>query len=807
MIRKETIFAILILSVITCAFFYQAIFSGRVMIAADVLGQYLPWKLNTIYLDRPHNPEIADTVDAVYPMKYYGHKMIKQGIMPLWDTSILCGVPFLANNESLLFNPIYSLFYLFSLPESFGYANMLQIFLAGLFMYLFMRSINVGMFGALLSGIVYMFNGFFIVWLEDLTFVSPAVWLPLILLSIEKSLRAEKPAYSILAGFLIGIQFLCGIAQVCFYLLICVFFYACIRLIQLKPKKILVSFRRILLIFIIGFGLGAIQLIPTFELVNLCQRQELKYAFHFFDLSVALHTITFVFPNMFGSPMNYSYWGLENYTELCGYMGILPLILVFIALLYRRDWRVWVFFIIWLFALLIYLDTPLNCLLYLVPGYSKAAANSRFIFLYLFCGSILAGLGADYLEFNTQIKLKLKPLSRRIFFTLAAIIGIIFISILVFKVYGQTIIRLISHIPFCNSSYSLTIFETIFTEINTARHFYKYYNLISQGLFFPILLILSSLWLLRLYAKRGPVLAFKVIVILIVIADLFFFGLSYLTFTDKKQVFPRLESTDFLKKDKDLFRVLPIGNAFPRSTIVPYDFQLATGYLSLPVKRYAELCLKMDKKSGIEGGVGIEFLSFSAIHSPLINLLNAKYILTDKTIDDNKFKLVYDKDVFIYENKNVLPRVFIVPYAKVIKKDEDILNQLNSDSFNPLEYVILEEEPVIKPVIFSLKDSTVRIIDYSANGVKIEANLTGQGFLVFLDTDYPGWKVYVDGKKDRIYRANYIFRAVQLDKGKHLIKFIFRPFSFIIGLTITIVTLIAALTGIFLSTGKRKNRN
>lgn len=44
-------------------------------------------------------------------------------------------------------------------------------------------------------------------------------------------------------------------------------------------------------------------------------------------------------------------------------------------------------------------------------------------------------------------------------------------------------------------------------------------------------------------------------------------------------------------------------------------------------------------------------------------------------------------------------------------------------------------------------------------------------------------EVYVNGKKQEIYRANYTFRAVKIDKGgDHIVEFVYRPRSFRIGI-------------------------
>jgi hypothetical protein len=56
--------------------------------------------------------------------------------------------------------------------------------------------------------------------------------------------------------------------------------------------------------------------------------------------------------------------------------------------------------------------------------------------------------------------------------------------------------------------------------------------------------------------------------------------------------------------------------------------------------------------------------------------------------------------------------------------------------------------------------------------------------LVLRDQDFPGWQAYVDGVRAPLCRADYLFRAVPLAPGEHLVEFRYRPLSFGIGLSL-----------------------
>jgi uncharacterized membrane protein YfhO len=75
--------------------------------------------------------------------------------------------------------------------------------------------------------------------------------------------------------------------------------------------------------------------------------------------------------------------------------------------------------------------------------------------------------------------------------------------------------------------------------------------------------------------------------------------------------------------------------------------------------------------------------------------------------------------------------------------------------------------------------------------VELQVDLSGSGFLVLLDNDYPGWQVYVDGQPRTIVRADYFARAVYLENGPHTVRFIYRPASFQMGLLLCVLGLFA----------------
>lgn len=61
------------------------------------------------------------------------------------------------------------------------------------------------------------------------------------------------------------------------------------------------------------------------------------------------------------------------------------------------------------------------------------------------------------------------------------------------------------------------------------------------------------------------------------------------------------------------------------------------------------------------------------------------------------------------------------------------------------------------------------------------------------DTYYPGWKAFVDGTRQKIYRANYAFRAIPLSAGTHNVEFVYDPMSFKLGIGVTILGILGCI--------------
>jgi uncharacterized membrane protein YfhO len=74
------------------------------------------------------------------------------------------------------------------------------------------------------------------------------------------------------------------------------------------------------------------------------------------------------------------------------------------------------------------------------------------------------------------------------------------------------------------------------------------------------------------------------------------------------------------------------------------------------------------------------------------------------------------------------------------------------------------------------------------NGTSWRVASPTPGYLVMLDSWAPGWRATVNGRAARVLHANYAFRAVEVPAGRSLVKLVYRPAGFVVGMWLAALT-------------------
>lgn len=740
MVKKIKKSAILLLLALLIIIFYSPfLLFFKLPIPSDtIIGLYHPYRdyyAKTYPNGIPFkNFLITDPIRQTYIWKELAVDMWRDGKVPIWNPYEMAGKPLLANFQTSAFYPFNVIFFLRPFYLSWSIFIVLQTLMAGIFMYAYLFNLKLKKQAALVGATVFCFCSFSVSWLTWGNILHTALWLPLVLFSIDRICSARSKKWYLLLIASLAMSFLAGHLQTFFYLFILGFAYFFYRwFLFKKSRKILAGYAISLSVF---FCVIIFQLIPTVQFLLLSSRsidQNFRIVEGWFIPWVNLTQI--IAPDFFGNPTTLNYWGTWNYGELTIYVGMLPLILA-IFTIHKKTKDTIFYWFVFLVSLLFSLPTGLSSLPFLfnVP-FISTAQPTRLIFLITFSLAVLAAFGFDFLFERKKQVLK--------FFIPLIIVGLAIVAL-----WGVVFLKL----PF--------IFQKT-DDIITAK----------RNLLFPTtLFVFSCIYIGMFYFlknKKWDVLLFIAGFLLIAI-DLFRFGQKFTPFTSSSYLYPDTAIIRFLKEQKTIFRVAGTDRRImPPNFYSHYKLQTIEGYDPLYLKNYAEFISILERnRPDISTPFGFNrIITPQNYNSPLFDLLNVKYVLSFDDIKSDKLtKIMEEGSIKLYLNTKSQNRVFFV--REVLSVDDDASALFGHDLANT---AILFDNATQSQQNLSV--GSVVINKYSENEILLTTENSGNGFLVLTDVYYPTWHAFIDGKETRIIPTDHTFRGLFVPAGKHIIMF------------------------------------
>jgi len=786
---KKDLLALIFLFGLVTLFFANVLLTDKVLVG-DNLARYSPW---SHYQDpdaqAPINYEY-DTLLAYYPQFLIAREIVGSGNLPLWNPYYLSGLPFLAAAPWLgLFYPLNIPFYVADPLQAFGYVTFIHLCLGGAFMYFYLRCIDCSRPAALVGSLSFALGGFVLANLAWLPRVSAVIWMPLVFLCFENLLRRRGWIYAPAGAIAIAMVILTGNLSGVVYTMFALGLYCLFRLgLVLRDDGARTSTKHAF-VFVVVVGasilLSAAALLPTYEVAGFAKRLQVPYEDRTEPGRSPLALGTMAVPDLFGNPVDRP-WGRNvfaknipgTYGETSLYVGILPLFLAIWALMRRRDQYTIFFGGLAVLSICIFVDTPLFRLLYNLPVF-RIGRQTEAKLMWALAVSVLVALGFASLMESVR--------KRDNALLLKAGIAVLSLTVAVILAIGL---------------------GTVLLRINGGAEqagFAAEWYLYNVKNFLRLALLLLACAALLFLCARSPLRASSLacLAIAVMVADLAYFGWKLNPPRPPEGLYPEMDSVRFLQADNSIYRTIrgPLSRkVFPPNSLAVYGISDVQGYSPVLLDYYVDFMNLVE--DGICGPRRVLSLRYAAsVSSKLLDLLNVKYVITmadpgeqmtQLEQSDDNIHLVYDGEVKIYENKDVLPRAFVVTSYKVLRDKEAIFAELTSKEFDPASYVVLEEEPESRSARTDTlgEESSANILDYTPNRITIEAEMSSDGFLVLSDLYYSGWRALVDGEQKTIYKADYIFRAVQLGQGRHIVEFVFDPLSFKVGLVISVLTLL-----------------
>lgn len=742
--QRKVVVAITFLLSVIVLFFYQTIVFGRLPIPSDTLvGLYHPWR--DFYTDSyPRgipfkNFLITDPVRQQIPWRKISMDQWKQGILPRWNPYSFAGAPLDANIQAAAYYPFNILFLLFPFAMAWSLLIILQPVGASVFLFLYLRYQKVSIISSVLGGVIWAFSGFGIAWLTWGTMMQAAMWIPLILYSIDHLLTFEilkKKNISWIALFFVSAVMMlsAGHSQIALYGLGLAVLYG------FWKSKCVFGVKYFTIVLILGLVAVAIWL-PQFryvvQTVRVSQERNVIPEGWFLPWQ---NFIQFIAPDFFGNPATLNYWGVWNYGEFIGYIGMIPLIFAISAFFTSALTAFWS--IVILTSLFFMLPHPLTQFFYSLHIPMLGVLQPTRLMVLVDLGlCVLAAFGLDIFRARRFQKVFQSVLG------VGILLGISWAIVLTMQKAG--------------------------VDATTVQNMY----VARRNLLFPtgiyaiavILLLAAQKFKLR---KRYII---TLIVVIVATMDIFRFGWKFTPFTQSAYFFPTTRVIEFLQKQPRPFRIASLDDRIlPPNVSGYYGIETIEGYDPLALQRYEDLLVASERgKADLSRPSG--FNRIYTVHntqSKLFPLFNVKYVLSLQPISAPGFTQVFQEgETRVYKNSYTLPRAYFA---------QSITKKLHSTPTKLLE-TLIDIQPISRSVMVETdipvlsvplqSDELVQIEEYSDAKITATTISVNSRLLVLLNSYTSQMKAAIDNIVTPTMRVNYLFTGVVVPAGAHKVVF------------------------------------
>lgn len=749
------------------------------------------------------------------PQTIIGLEFLRNGNFPLWSHFSAAGYPLAGALISGFYYPLkFIVFYFFPYLGTFNFYFILRLFLAGLGMFLFLKSLSLSRRSALIGGVAYMLSGHFVINILN-WWLNIAVVLPYALYTIERYFQSWNKRYIGLSAILFALLILGGQPQSTIISSLLIGAYFVYRWLMKGYKK---YWRSILLFVGISFPIVILICLPmlidffVFFSQSITVHTNDPQVFKYFSWSQLLYF--FVSPTMFLELALFGRIAAASNPVIFQYLSIVVWLLVIVGFCVKQKHSVQYFFLGYLiFDFLKIMGVPPISWISHLPLFNMIfwlEHDSTFVFS-------LAVLAAFGYEKVTREEIYFKPFV----FLLGLIVGVFFTVIVLFK---ETFFKL--YLPIFDLSIRrpgpLEAFQTLITKLplflsKAVSYFLNQPLLFVFSLFGTVflLVLLTVFFLWRLQRKKSIFFANAIIVLLVL--ELFIYLPKIRDgFFRPFNPFPKHPAVAFLQEKIGSEPVRFIGG---KDTIQPqtgaiFGLQDFRTNEALTLKRYDYFAneflflshladfKKISKRSTLKPDIFVSntFAFDESDYQPQLHrffdMANIRYIVTEQPLVDDDLEEVFRvAGLIVYENKTVLPRMYLVDQVRTVNSLRESIQLLGDDQFNYRESIVIDGDyPELANLSFKKNSfSALRIDKYSSREIVATVNTVEKKFLVLTDAYYPGWRAYIDGQETRIYPTNTLFRSILIPAGIHKIVFSYQPLWFFPSVFLSFLGLVGAL--------------
>lgn len=194
-------------------------------------------------------------------------------------------------------------------------------------------------------------------------------------------------------------------------------------------------------------------------------------------------------------------------------------------------------------------------------------------------------------------------------------------------------------------------------------------------------------------------------------------------------------------------------------------------------------------------------LLHTGVNSPLIDLLNVRYIVVDRNIPENRrdirilaenrTEVFRNEHVIIFENTSYQPRAWMV-YD--VRTDADGLDQLATGEVDGATVAFINEaEPMPAISSPSSGETQVTIDDRTADVITMNVDHNGDGLLVVSQIYSHNWTATVDGEDVPVIQTDHALVGIPVPGGEHTVELRYAPTTQTIGTVVTGASILGSI--------------
>ncbi|MHC9539115.1 MAG: YfhO family protein [Vulcanimicrobiota bacterium] len=712
-----------------------------------------------------------DIYYVFYNMRSLLYFMGRAGRLFLWNPFEFSGMDCTGDIQKGIFYPFNIIYYFISTGPAISYYVTFHFMLQSIFTYLYLRSRALSPVSSCCGALIFTFGSFTVLHICSLNFLGTICWLPILLLILERCREKLRLDLIFCGAIVVALMFLSGAPQMFYY---CGLFFILYGILVISGfiwhreyRKAAMTLIAYIVIGAVAAGLSAVQMIP-FQQMSQGTFREGGTSFDFsnsFCLSLRMLK-TLLVPFFYGGTHTESYQGDWNFFDGVFYFGIFTFFLALPGLIVMKD-RLKGFY---LSVLVISFGTSLGgsfiffpLMFKYLPFFDLFRTPSRFMCFVNFILAVGAAYGVEWL-----MKVKDRQGLQR------GRMAVNIISIL--------IIAILLLIAYTGGSPSDAQWREMYVAV--------------------VIILASNLLLRTLLAGRLSMRFFALLAVVLLLADLWFFGLRYVQFVPHSEVVKIPAPYAALPADDSTFRVVTNTDIKTDENYMRWNLRFGCesvqGFNALAQRDYVTY-LFFNETHQIPSG---EFIERLRIHSYAFYLGSSRTAMTD--LLNVKYYFDYDEksgSARVDENRTFLPRFFLVKEFMIEPERDRILEYLSNPSFNAGQVVFLEKKPETKDIetvkMLNVKSAggadSVSVTSHRFDEIVLETRSSLPSILFASEVFHPDWKAFIDGREVTVYRANYVFRSLFVPSGTHRITMRYEPSGFKTGLILTFVTLLSVI--------------